>query len=143
MKLAAKAKIVRVDWGKEDHGINTFWFYMEWDSGGQGFGGIVLDAALEADLKSEFWHIFGTWEPVGREVELIKYSETGHDFGKPIEGFIYNGHRFELNEWRKKHFPDTKSLLEQEIERAERQVGWDQRDLLASIEKLATLKALR
>lgn len=100
-----KAKITRVFWGKEDHGINTFSFSMEGKGWSQGFGGICLDEKLEVDLKKEFINMFGTYNPLNYEVEIIKYSEDGHSYGEHIEGFIYKGKRFELNVWRNKHFP--------------------------------------
>jgi hypothetical protein len=37
------ARIARTFLGVEDHGILTFWIYLEYDGAGQGFGGYRLD----------------------------------------------------------------------------------------------------
>lgn len=40
---SVNARIKRTHLGFEDHGILTIWLHLEYDSGGQGFGGYVLD----------------------------------------------------------------------------------------------------
>jgi hypothetical protein len=37
------AKITSTKLGIEDHGIMTFWLFLEWNGGGVGFGGYALD----------------------------------------------------------------------------------------------------
>jgi hypothetical protein len=141
-----KGKITLVRWGLEDHGIETFTFCVRWDKGGeQGFGGLALNDELKAELQEEMRKVFGTHEPVGFEIETIKYSVDGHDFGQHIEGLIYKGVRWEINEWRRKRFPELKikSLLEKEIDDEERELAYCQRRTEEVRAKIAKLKALR
>ena len=45
------AKITGTMLGKEDHGIMTFYLYVEFDNGGCGYGGYVLDEYDKAEKR--------------------------------------------------------------------------------------------
>ncbi len=53
------AKIKRVSLAIEDHGILTAWLELDYNSGGQGFGGYALDE-YDPNKKCRVGHAFGT-----------------------------------------------------------------------------------
>jgi len=57
------AKITGTSLGFEDHGIMTFFIYLEWKSAGVGFGGYALDA-YDKTLEKRVG--------VGESLDLIK-----------------------------------------------------------------------
>jgi hypothetical protein len=53
------AKITRTMLGTEDHGIMTFFLHLEYDGGGQGFGGYGMDEPVK-DENGKFLRRRGT-----------------------------------------------------------------------------------
>lgn len=81
--------------GYEDHGIMTFFVYLEWDGGGVGFGGYALDkfdkeqdkrvgVGYSMDLLKEIMEVVGvqTWEQLkGKHVRVDSEGWGGKALG--------------------------------------------------------------
>jgi hypothetical protein len=109
-----------------DHGGLTTWVHLKLDGWHQGFGGLMLDAGLADDYVRDLCVAFGVRgldELVGKECCAL-YSFN--DSTETIEGLesIDTRRRFLHNAWRKKHFPETKSILEQQRERLKSTLAW-------------------
>lgn len=95
MSQIENAKITGTNLGFEDHGILTFWIYLEFDGGGVGFGGYALDAydkTLEKrvgvgeslDLLKEIMEVVGVekWEDIkGKYVRVDSEGWGGKALG--------------------------------------------------------------
>jgi len=103
----------------EDHGCLVQWVQIEYDEGGsQGFGGIILSPEQAKDYVKELCKTFNV-----KSIKKLKgkraYALRSFDeFDGTIEGLvsIETGKAFLINVWRKKHYPETKSVLEQKKE---------------------------
>lgn len=81
--------------GVEDHGIMTFFVYLEWDGGGVGFGGYALDeydqelkkrvgVGYSMDLLKQIMEVVGveTWEKLkGKHVRVDSEGWGGKALG--------------------------------------------------------------
>lgn len=138
------ATVREVTFGKEGHGINTAWVTLDHDAGStQGFGGLVLDGGvLTRDFKVRILRIFGVTSPAGMIGKRCRALYCfGGTWNEPIEGIETDLGRFTLNGWRKKHFPKTKSVLEQKREDVEQAVANAERMLRERKAKLRGLNA--
>jgi hypothetical protein len=136
------ATVREVTFGKEDHGMNTAWVTLDHDAGStQGFGGLVLDGgALTADFKASVLAIFGATSPAGMIGKRCRALYCfGGGWNENIEGLETDLGRFTLNGWRKKHFPETKSVLEQKREDVEQSIFNAERMLRDRKAQLRTL----
>lgn len=132
------ARIARVEVGPEDHGMHTAWLFLEWDGGGQGFGGIVLDGgALTRDYLADLCARFGVSDVealVGRKCYALRCFRGGSIEGVESE----TGGRFTLTDWRRKHWPerattpldDRREVLHRSIESAAERIKQASRDLV-------------
>lgn len=126
------ATITDVFYGKEDHGILTISIGLDFDDGGhQGFGGLCLSEPLAEDFERCVCAIFNARkldELKGRRCralfnfkgwnENIAALETGSPgAGQGVAGSRLSILRFTINTWRKRHFPETTSVLEQRLEK--------------------------
>lgn len=89
------ALITKTMLGFEDHGIMTFFVYLEWDGGGVGFGGYSLDeydkeqkkrvgVGYSMDLLKEIMEVVGveTWEQLkGKHVRVDSEGWGGKALG--------------------------------------------------------------
>jgi hypothetical protein len=50
MREIRNARITNTQLGTEDHGIFTAWINVEYDGGGQGFGGFALDEPMKDEV---------------------------------------------------------------------------------------------
>ena len=129
----------------EDHGILTTNITVKAGYGyHQGFGGLCLGEKKYADdYVATLCKAFGVKklkELIGKKCFLL-YSFG--DLNEPIEGLesIDTGKRFLHNEWRKKHWPETKSTFKQEVERIESTISWTKRRMMEAQKRLTTLKS--
>ena len=117
-------KVESIYFGREGHGIMTFWVHLDFGDSGQGFGGIVLDKYNEKtkeregtahgmDLYMQLLDFFGVEElhkAKGTAVYALRKDGT---YGKSIMALertkFEGGKVFSLDEWRKKWFPKGKS----------------------------------
>ena len=87
------AKIARTTLGYEDHGILTCFLHLEWEGGGQGFGGYGLDAWVgERSEKGRRWGTAYGMEFVAQILKVVgvdaweklpgKFVRMEHDWGK-------------------------------------------------------------
>lgn len=89
------AKITGTMLGFEDHGIMTFFIYLEWAGAGIGFGGYALDAydkviekrvgvGVSLDLLKEIMEVVGVekWEDLKGQYVRVKTEGWG---GKALE----------------------------------------------------------
>ena len=79
------AKIASTMLGVEDHGILTCWLYLEYDGGGQGFGGYSLDTPDKARTH-EFRRVGCAWgmEFINRILAVVGVEKWEQLPGKHI-----------------------------------------------------------
>jgi hypothetical protein len=137
-----KGTVDSVFYGVEDHGILTMYVGIKFDVGGyQSFGGVCLNETLGPDFKRSVCDAFGV-----RDMELLKGKRCHalYAFGEhnePILGLEGpTGKRFIINTWRRKHFPDTNSVLEQKAESQLREIRFLERRLFEERNRLAKLE---
>ena len=107
------AVVSHVMYGREDHDILTFSLYMTSESGGQGFGQIVLrdeegDRSGPA-LVRELCELFGVeaFDDIkGRHCFILRCFEF-----EDIEGVEVDGKRWTLTSFRKRHYPKYKGAV--------------------------------
>lgn len=122
MSTREKGKIASVSYGRDhDHDVLTFWAMIEFPGSGQGFGGIVLDEKLGPDFRREICRVFEVAtvnDLVGLDCYALRCFAINNE---PIEGLeAMSGQRFTLNAWRRRHFPETESIL---VARRRRMLG--------------------
>jgi len=136
-----RGRITAIEGPHEDRGFTTTWVSLAFGCTIQGFGGLMLDAALADDYVRDLCVAFGVRgmdELVGKECDAL-YSFGS--FNEPIEGLesVDTGRRFLHNAWRKKHFPETESTFEQERDRIKKTIACTKRRLAEEQERLARL----
>jgi hypothetical protein len=116
-QLCQRGTIRKVFFGKEDHGILTCSIDIDFGVSHQSFGNLGL-GHLGKDFVRGLCDVFGVAKLdklVGKKCYALRCST---EWNTPIEGLeTESGRRFLLTEWRKKHFPETKSALEDERNR--------------------------
>jgi hypothetical protein len=116
MTEVVNAKITGTHLGIEDHGILTFFLYLEFDGYHQGFGGYALDT-YDKENKMRIGTAYGTdcilnilkvlevnkWEDLKGKYVRIKRDGT---WNEPITeiGHIVNNKWFNIKELADKHF---------------------------------------
>jgi hypothetical protein len=105
---------------EEDHGIRTVMVQLAFDGGGQMFGGLIYgpqgstkEAHLRADFIEDLCATFGVAalsELVGKKCCALR-SWKDSDQLEGLES-ADTGRRFLLTRWRRKHFPETASPLD-------------------------------
>ena len=139
------AKVGRVFRGKEDHDILTISISMEGvDSGwGQGFGGLCLgDDKLADDFEADIKAIFGVnklEDLVGKQCYVLRCFDQWNENIEGLESL--DGKRFTLTKWRKKHFPETKSPLEDRIDSIHRSISSFTRRINQESDDLKTIRS--
>lgn len=125
-----------------DHGGITTWVGLDIKKGmNQGFGGLMLNEALADDYVRDLCAAFGVRgmdELVGKECyALYAFSDRLN-----IEGLesVETGRRFLHNTWRKKHFPNTKSLFEQKQDGYASEIVWAERRAQDARERLSKMQ---
>ena len=137
-----EAVVDKVFYGKEDHGILTCCLYLRLGTGGsgQGFGNLVLDPETSGpDFKRSLSEFFG--KPfdaiVGSKCFALRC--WGH-FQDHIVGLeLPSGKRFTLYAWRKKHWPDTQTPLEERRKGSRNEIAWLERRLREERERLENI----
>ena len=76
------AKITGTMLGKEDHGVMTFYIYLDYGGMLQGFGGYVLDRWVEKD-KTRRGSMFGM-EAIRRILEVLEIETWEKLPGTPV-----------------------------------------------------------
>lgn len=102
MSQIENAKITKVSLGKEDHGILTFWIFVDYGEGvGQGIGGYALDSfdkklnkrvasPKSLDLIATILDVVGvdTWEELpGKYIRVVNdgWGSTVKKFGNVLK----------------------------------------------------------
>lgn len=76
------AKITGTMLGKEDHGVMTFYIYLDYGGMSQGFGGYVLDRWIEKE-KTRRGSMFGM-EAIRRILEVLEIETWEKLPGTPV-----------------------------------------------------------
>lgn len=100
-----------------ERGSLTVWTYLKMGAWYQGFGGLALDEELANSYVHDLCAAFAVrnlGDLVGKKCFAL-YAFSG--LNEPIEGLesASGGRRFIHNAWRRKHFPDTRSLLDRRL----------------------------
>lgn len=141
MSIRQPGRIRRISYSKEDHGILTCYVHLEFEGSGQGFGGIALDPDTTGpDFKRALCDLFDTQDfdsLEGRECFALRHWDH---FGERISGLeAPSGKRFMLYHWRKKHYPDTTTPLQDARDAIKREVAFLTRRLSEEHNKLDRL----
>jgi len=136
-------RVYNVNYGVElDHGIITCSVGIEFTGGGyQSFGNLILDNDL---LKSFMGDLCATFEVDniedinGKECYALRCFGYNNDHIEGIE--TASGKKMTLTSWRKKHFPDTLSPLEEEIKRLGSRIEQAQNSIGRAISELSTVQ---
>lgn len=111
------AKIASTMLGIEDHGIMTFFIFLEWNGGGQALGGFALDGAKSReDYETRVGHGAGfiairkiletvgveKWEDLKGKLIRAKIDDLGTST-PPIIGNIMEDRWFDLKEFMISH----------------------------------------
>lgn len=135
-------KIESVFQGPEDHDIITCSVHIEFDSGGaQGFGYLALGNLLEDfvnDLCATF-NVKNLKDLIGKKCFALRCF-SGHN--EPIDGLesIETGKKFIINHWRKKHFANTKTTLQDKIESLNNRINSNIRQIESFNKELEFIK---
>jgi hypothetical protein len=131
-----------VFYGKENHGILTVWLGIDFGGSYQSFGGLALSEEVAPDYVSELCKTFEV-----ERIEDIKGKKCValrcfDEWNSIIEGLeTESGARFINFQWRKKHFPETKSPLEERREHLQRRIALGQRQISEELKELSNLDA--
>lgn len=136
------AMIDRVTYGEDDRGILTCWIFLDFRGGYQGFGGLAFPNKELGDdfVKSvcETFEVSKLEELLSKRCKAIKLFGGWNDTIDALES--EDGKVFSLYSWRKKHFPDTKSPVEERIQSAKSTARWAQRRLDEANAEIKTLE---
>lgn len=127
-----------------NRGALTTWVHLKLTTGFyQGVGGLILNAALADDYVCDLCTAFNVRamdELVGKECYALYSFDS---FNALIEGLesVDTGRRFIHTAWRRKHFPETRSNYDQEVERITSEIAWAERRAEDGRRRLRTLSA--
>lgn len=124
-------KIISVSYGKEDHGILTFWATIDFGGSFQGFGGLMLDKEKSGpafiDALCSAFNVRGYNALVGKKCFALRCFGFLNDHIEGLES--ESGKRFTLTGWRRSMGFESMSPLDQRkdglklsIASAERQI---------------------
>lgn len=130
-------------YGKEDHGILTCFIRIDFNGSIQGFGGIILDDKTGPDFVAAVCEAFDVRDSEllkGRECYALRCFKRNN---ASIEGLecARTGRRFIIQEWRQKHWPETRSVFDEERQRIQTRIDSANRQLRQAKIDLETLEA--
>ena len=129
----------------EDHGILTMYVTIALNGGKgshQGFGGLALNNKIVNSYVRELCETFDVLNLSDLKGKKCFALYSFDSLNEPIEGLesLDTGKRFLHNVWRKKHFPETGSVLYQKRESLCLSLACAERRVLELREKLSKLE---
>ncbi len=137
-------RIINVSHGVEpDHGFLTCSIGIEFSGGGyQSFGNLVLDDVLLKSFLDDLCSTFSVGIPedlMGKECYALRCFGYNNDHIEGLE--TASGKKMTLTKWRKKHFPDTLSPLDEEIKRLSSRIEQAQNSISRAITDLSKVQS--
>jgi hypothetical protein len=128
-------------YGKEDHGITTVCVTIDLDAGStQGFGNLCLDKKLAEDYIEHLCAAFGVSKLRDLKGKHCYALRCFTGWNSDIEGIeAPSGKRFIHTTWRRKHYPNIMTPLEEKCQELESNIMYATRTIKDCHERLKTL----
>jgi len=139
-----QGRIIDVSHGIEpDHGHMTCSIGIEFTHGRyQSFGNLVLDDDLLKSFLDDLCFTFNVETPedlMGKEVYALRCFGYNNDHIEGLE--TISGKRMTLTSWRKKHFSETLSPLDNEIKKLSSRIEQAQNSISRAIADLSKVQS--
>lgn len=143
-QLRSPGKITSVKFERHELGFYTCWVMFSAKDHSQGFGGIAFEDDNQAQsFMRDLLAVFDVkdWRDLtDKECCALRCFPINNE---PIEGLeAPSGKRFLLNEWRRKHWPETPDVLTQRKASVESTIEWARRRLRDEIAHREELESL-
>ena len=135
-------EITAVYAGQEYGGIYTCRMNLHFKGSGQSFGGLPLTKEQLDDYTKELCNVFRVNDILKLKGKNCYALRSFDEFSANIDGLeTINGVRFLHTVWKRKHFPDTKTPLEERIELLKNNIEVYKNNISSTRAKLKNIKS--